>query len=348
MRITRRDFLKYCSIAAGALGLTATDLFKLEEALGDTSQALPVNWIMGATCSGCSTSLLNSIYYTSIQDLLLWNNNVNGISLQYHPTVMAASGTLATDAIHTTSPFVLVVEGAVQTGQYGDFCHIGETIDGVSSHPARLNETVRYLGTHANCAAILAVGTCASFGGIPAGKPNPTTAKGVLKFFSDELGSTSPTYTALKAQTINIPGCPPNPNWIVGPIATVLYNIAAYGVAKRLYGIRLDKLNRPNDYYGQRQCRDCERLPSAQARKFINPRVPGELADNQKQEIDKYCLRRIGCKGPRTYGDCSLVKWHSPDVGVTGVNWCVGAGAPCQGCTQPSFPDHMSPFINIK
>ena len=59
------------------------------------------------------------------------------------------------------------------------------------------------------------------------------------------------------------------------------------------------------------------------------------------------CLRRLGCKGPRTRADCPTRKSNAPGPGQTGINWCIGAGSPCFGCTEPDFPDGMSPFFDL-
>ena len=86
LRITRRDFLKYCSVAAGALGLSASTLMKVENVLANSS-APTVVWIAGAACTGCTMTLLNSVFYTTVDDLLL-----NRINLAYLDTAMATAG----------------------------------------------------------------------------------------------------------------------------------------------------------------------------------------------------------------------------------------------------------------
>jgi NiFe hydrogenase small subunit HydA len=302
------------------------------------------------------------MYYATVQDLLIANILGTGqkgdtIDLQYHPTLMSATGDLATGAISAANAnaamgFILAVEGSVQIGDpdgaggeasAGDFCHIAETIPGIGlTSPVRMMDAVKYYATHSSCLAILSIGTCASFGGIPAGNPNPTQAHGVLDYLRDHASISTAAYTTLKAKTINIAGCPPNPNWIVGPIAKILSNV---GVNPLLFGVYLDKLNRPRDYFGTRQCTSCDRYENgARLRKFINPRKADEIGDPLKR---LYCLRRVGCKGPRTQSDCSLRKWHSPAFDQLGINWCVGAGAPCHACVQKHFPDMNGPQLNF-
>ena len=123
LKITRREFMRYCALAGGAIGLSGTGLLKLNEILASENGA-PVVWLQGACCTGCSTSLLNSIYYATIDDLLL-----NTLDLEYHPTVMAAAGDLAVSAAEeafAAKNYVLVVEGAIPSSPYADYCHIWE------------------------------------------------------------------------------------------------------------------------------------------------------------------------------------------------------------------------------
>lgn len=343
MKVTRREFLKYCTVAAGALGLSAAALFKLKETLAKEG-GVQIVWLQGASCSGCSVSLLNTIYYATIQELLLATPASTSLDLQYHPTLMAAAGDLAAGAIDNADlddQFVLAVEGSIQTGtpyggSQGDYCHIGK-IPEVGSGSITMQDAVDHYANLSKCRYVLAIGTCSSFGGIPAGNPNPTGAKGVTAFFKDKYGSLSSTYRSLRNKTINIPGCPPNPNWIVGTIA--------YLIAHNLDMPKLDALRRPTTYYGERICNNCERFEPSKSGNFIDNRKPNEIGDPTKRS---YCLKYIGCKGSRTKSDCSIRKWHSPGYSEIGINWCVGAGSPCQGCTQDGFPDRMSPFHYIR
>jgi len=327
MQISRREFLKYCSVAAGALGLTATDLLKLEEALA-LDGGLKVVWLNGQACTGCTVSLANSVYYATIQEILLFTQASDSVDLMFSETLSAGmdiSGMQGIDPANLTGGFVLAVEGAIPNDpSSGTYCDIATTIPGTGlGGGVSIGAAVTYYAGLSSCAAILGIGTCASYGGIPAGEGNITHAKGLLS----HLGS------AFRSKIVNIPGCPPNPNWIVGTIA--------YVISKGLALPRLDSLRRPIAYYGQRNCNNCERFGKI----FINNKTPDDIGDPAQTTR---CLKYVGCKGSRTKSDCSIRKWHSPGYGQLGVNWCVGAGAPCQGCTQNFFPDRMSPFHYIK
>jgi hydrogenase small subunit len=158
--------------------------------------------------------------------------------------------------------------------------------------------------------AVIALGTCASFGGIPAAAPNPTGAQPVKKVL-DSKGISKPL--------VNIPGCPPHPDWFVGTVASII--MSGLPTADDL-----DDLLRPKAFYGKLIHENCPRRAYFDEGKFA--KKPG----------DEGCLYELGCKGPITYADCPLRRWNN------GTNWVIGAGAPCNGCTQPEFPDQSAPF----
>ena len=123
---------------------------------------------------------------------------------------MAAGGDMAMEALEKIAEehpanYVLVVDGATAAGDEGLYCSIGE----VDGEPITGYDHVRDLGR--NALAVIAVGACAAFGGIPAAGPNPTECLSVPELFQRE-GITTPY--------VRIPGCPPHPDWIVGTIAT--------------------------------------------------------------------------------------------------------------------------------
>lgn len=368
MYISRRQFLKYCTIAAGALGLTATDLFKLEKALASAG-GLPVNWIAGQACTGCTTSLANAVQTVTIEQLLLgvpgWPGafaagttgsvvGADGLTLELMETLSAATGDNLPAQVYTGGPFVLAVEGAIpataaNTPNDG-YCTIGSYSGAASEN---VGDVVSMLAHHANCYAILAIGQCASFGGVPGASGNVTGARGVIDYLANP---------AMKAKTINLPGCPPSPEWVVTAVVAVL--TSKFGSFPTL-----DNTNRPMAIYGKRTCNTCYRYPQAGQGHFVNPLLGNQLGDPtinhcngteipvfdtannmwSNPDTAAYCLRRAGCRGQRVQSNCGTMKWNSDSTGFgTGVNWCVGAGAGCQGCSQKGFPDAFSPFWTLK
>jgi hydrogenase small subunit len=151
--------------------------------------------------------------------------------------------------------------------------------------------------------AILAVGTCASFGGIPAGGTNPSNCVTVRKMMEVK---------GIKKPLINIPGCPPHPDWIVGTVASIVLN--------GLPGPNdLDDNLRPKAFFGKLIHENCPRRAYFDEGKFA------------KKFGEEGCLYELGCKGPITHADCPTRRWNG------GTNWVIGAGSPCLGCTQPEF-----------
>ena len=311
MNVTRRDFLKASAAITGALALKASGLLQLQKAMAAGAEAagVPVIWLQGQSCTGCSVSLLNTIHYMTIDELL-----VNTLDLQYHPTVMAAAGDLAVGAAEGAAPgYVLIIEGSIPVGDQGHYCHVWED---ENNNPVTM-ETA-FDDFWRNASHILAVGTCASYGGIPAGNPNPTTALGVNGTLS-YLGVSKKK----RPTVINIPGCPAHPDWIVGTVAVLLAGEMP----------ELDRDGRPIEFFGEHVHYHCpNRGQGLKAKKLGEPG----------------CLVGLGCNGQQTHADCPMRKWNAGEPGEgKGVNWCVGAQNPCQGCTEPTFPDGMSPFYQL-
>ncbi len=267
-------------------------------------QEVPVVWLAASSCTGCSVSLLNSASPT-IKNVLV-DEVIPGthINLRFHQTIMAGNGEQAVQILEDTikdkkDGYVLVADGAIPSGNTAGYCVMGERNGKPVTMEDRFEELAR------NAMAILAVGTCASFGGIPASGSNPSNAKPIRKVM-EEKGINKPL--------INIPGCPPHPDWIVGTIASIL--IKGLPSAEEL-----DDNLRPLAFYGTLIHENCPRRAFFDEGKFA--KKPG----------DEGCLYELGCKGPITYADCPLRRWNN------GTNWVIGAGSPCHGCTQPEFPN---------
>jgi hydrogenase small subunit len=331
MAINRRDFLKGSALLAAALGVKLPGFLKDRNAYA-AEGGLPVVWLQAQGCTGCSVSFLNSIYYTTVDDLLL-----NKLDVEYHPNVMAAAGSTAVNAAidrRNKGGYALIVEGAIPTAGAGQYCYLwpGVTaLDGVKDFAKKASY-------------IIAVGSCAAFGGMPAGTPNPTGSKGVKAVLSAAGIGTS--------NLINIPGCPAHPDWLVGTIAYVL----KYGKAPAL-----DSNSRPTTYYGIKvhdKCPNLDKYNKGFARYERHSQQTACYAchDYRDEDLrglgasklgDSGCLYGLGCKGRWTSADCPVRKWNGGAAQTAGVNWCVDAGSPCHGCTEPNFPDGMSPFFAL-
>jgi hydrogenase small subunit len=366
MKISRREFLRAVTGMAGAIGLEASGLLKLQEAFAAPG-APSVIWLQGAGCTGCSVSFLNSIYYASADEVLL-----NNINLEYHPNVVPGAGDFAISATDVSRPssgelmdinsewlengqdlyfdlnadgivnfvdfaqlsergYILVVEGAIPFGSNCSFCEIASNLTMV--------DAMNKFGSAAS--EIIALGSCASFGGIPAGNPNPTEALSVQQSLA-RLGIQKPL--------INIPGCPAHPDWLVGTIVSILTTGSIP---------TLDSQKRPTAFFGSTVHSTCPNLSlynSTYARNVSHSQDMSCLSCHSRNDShvpnprslgSTGCLYALGCKGRQTYADCSTRKWNSPSKEQAGVNWCVQAGSPCLGCTEPGFPDSMSPFQTL-
>jgi len=255
---------------------------------------LPIIWYQAASCSGCIVSVLNALS-PNIKNLII-EQVVPGKSLclKFMPTVMSASGYMAYEVMLDTfkkGGYVLVVEGAIPEGAFGEVA--GES----------MREAVLKLSRNAE--VVIAVGSCACYGGIPKGKPNPTVAKGLFELSKE-----------FEKPLICIPGCPTHPEWFTGTIA----HLTLYGIPQ------LDALLRPKMFFGKLVHETCERRPYFEKGKFA------------KRFGEEGCLFELGCKGPFTHADCGLRSWNS------GVNWCIQSGSPCIGCCEPEFPGKLAPF----
>ncbi len=298
--ISRRGFLTTITGPAAGIGMSQVFNPALVSALEKALEHHPVLWIQGQGCTGCSVSLLNSVD-PSIADVLL-----KVISLQFHPTIMASEGKTALENLYKIAEeykgkFSLAVEGAIPMAAGGKYCIVGE----LDHKEITMADMVKDLGNKAG--SVLAVGTCAAYGGIPAAEGNVTGATGVMEFFK---------YYGIKTPVVNIPGCPPHPDWIVGSIAHLLTK----GLPE------LDSDGRPTIFFGENIHDNCPHLDEYDA---------GEMSE--KLSDAKGCRMDLGCKGPDTYADCYKRKWNS------GMNWCVDNSV-CIGCVEPGFPDAMSPF----
>jgi len=292
--VSRRAFLKYCTAMATLMALPA-GMGRALAAQAAAARRLPVVYLSFQECTGCAESLTRA-YSPSIENLLF-----NVISLDYQDTLMAAAGHQAEAALAQTvkenfGQYLMIVDGAIPAGDGG--------IYGMAGGKTYL-ETLREVGKGAS--AIISLGTCASFGGIPMAKPNPTGAVPVSDVISDK-------------PIVNVSGCPPVPEVITG----TLFQFVAMGKLPEL-----DALGRPKVFFGNTIHDRCYRRPFYDEGKFAKS-FDDEGARNG------WCLYELGCKGPTTYNACATVKWN----GAT--SWPVESGHGCLGCSEPNFWDKGS------
>jgi quinone-reactive Ni/Fe-hydrogenase small subunit len=291
--LDRRDFMKWASATTAMLMLPASFTPLVAEA-AELMNRVPVIWIELSDCAGNTEALIRSDG-PKIDEIIL-----DIISLEFNETLLAASGHQAEkqleDAVeHFKGKYLLFVEGAVPLGMDGNFGTIGAKAEKFVDHLTRLAN---------DAAAVIAVGSCATFGGVPAAAPNPTDAVGVMDVVKGK-------------PLINIPACPANPSNMVG---VILHYVLTGQVPE------LDSLLRPKFAFGYRIHDNCERRAHFDAGEFVE-----EWGDEGAK--NNFCLYKMGCKGPMTFNNCSIIRYNE------GVNWPVGVGRGCIGCSEPDFWD---------
>jgi len=310
MNVTRRSFFKYCTLSAAALGLNSTKLGFLNQALANPS-APSVIWLIGSACTGCSISFLNRISDQPGEPADLLDVVGNSINLVFHPTIMGAAGQTAVAALKQAcnrGNYILVLEGAVPTAFGGHACVVWH----YQGQDVTFQQAVQELS--ARSLANVCVGTCAAFGGIPASGSNPTGAMSVQQFTG--------------RPTINISGCPANPDWVVWAIVQLLLGnpvtLDADGRPTALYNTGFDGLPEESCIHNK-----CPRNP------LNGTPVAGKFGENG------HCLEPLGCRGPFTKARCNH-GWNGIGGNMPGQphpgHWCIGVNAPCHGCVEKTFP----------
>jgi hydrogenase small subunit len=287
VQVDRRSFLQVLSLAAAAVGLTGDAAHAFVE--GATRALKPsVIWLHFQECTGCTESLLRTSQ-PALAELIL-----DLVSLDYHETLMAAAGHQAESALQSAmkanaGKYICVVEGAIPVKDGGVYCQIGGRT---------ALEIVKEVT--AGAAAIVAIGSCASWGGIPSADPNPTGATGVPQVLQGKT-------------VVTLPGCPANPYTFLGTVLQFL----TLGTLPAL-----DDLGRPKFAYGRTIHEHCPRRAHFDAGRFAH-----QFGDEGHRQ--GHCLYKLGCKGPATHANCS-----TSHFGEVVDAWPIGIGHPCVGCTE--------------
>ncbi|MBT3630762.1 MAG: hydrogenase small subunit [Candidatus Marinimicrobia bacterium] len=295
--VSRRSFLKFCTAITAAMGLPATMVARVADAITSPTRT-PVIWLHFQECTGCTESLLRATHPT-VEELVL-----DMISLDYSETLCAAAGHQVEKSLNDSAKlnegkYILVVEGSIPMKEDGIYCKIADrtALDILNDYGSR-------------AAAIVAIGSCASWGGVQSASPNPTGATGVNEIIKDK-------------PVINLPGCPASPYNL---LSTILYYLTLGKLPQ------LDSKGRPKFAYGRLIHEHCERRPHFDAGRFAL-----EFGDDNHRE--GYCLYKLGCKGPETYNNCSSILFGDVGSGA----WPVGTGHPCFGCSEEGvgFTKHI-------
>ena len=281
-------------------------------------------WLAGMSCDGCSIAVVGATS-PPVEDLLA--GSIPGIPkvVLHHPVLSVEAGEefvrnyeLAEQG-KLGAPYVVIYEGSIaderiaaKTGGYWVGLGVEKRPDG-TNRPIPTSEWLKRMAPGA--AAVLAIGTCATWGGIPAAAGNPTGAMSVMDFLGQDYRS------AYGLPVINIPGCSPIGDNFTETVAVILLFLQGLGPLPEF-----DSLGRPAWLFGETVHRKCVRGGYYEEGSFA------------KKFGDKECLVEVGCWGPVV--QCNITSRGA----INHMGGCMNTGGICIGCTMPGFPDRFSPF----
>jgi hydrogenase small subunit len=285
---------------------------------------LHVLWLAGMSCDGCSIAVTGATA-PSVEELLA--GTIPGLPkvILHHPVLSVGAGAEFVrpyrDAVDGTlgAPYVVVLEGSVpddqalEVGYYSAMGAGGFDPDSETDEPNRITDWLKKLAPGA--AAMVAIGTCATWGGIPAAAGNITGSMSLMDFLGKDYKS------VLGVPVVNVPGCSPVGDNFTETVAAVLMFLQGLGPLPEF-----DELGRPAWLFNQTVHRHCVRAGYYEEGVFA------------KQPGDEECLVHIGCWGPVV--QCNITERGA----INHMGGCMVAGGACIGCTMPGFPDKFSPF----
>jgi hydrogenase small subunit len=295
--------------------------FKLN--LGGALEEVHAFWLAGMSCDGCSIAAVGATQ-PPVEALL--TGSIPGVPkvVLHHPVLAVEAGEAFVHNYELAArgelgaPFVIICEGSIadetiaaKDGGYWSGLGARE-VDG-EPQPIPTAEWVKRMAPHA--AAVIALGTCATWGGIPAAIGNPTGSMSVMDYLGEDYRST------LGLPVVNIPGCAPVGDNFTETVAAVLLFLQGLGPLPEF-----DELGRPAWLFAGTVHRGCTRAGFYEEGTFAH-----EYGDYK-------CLVEIGCWGPVV--QCNINKRGA----LNHMGGCMNVGAPCIGCTMPAFPDGFSPF----
>ncbi len=296
--INRRDFLKLAASLSAAFSVNGLPS-PVRAALNTISpDRIPkIIYLQGLSCTGCSISLLQAESPSPLELITDYSH------LVFHADLSAASGSMAMNIINkfitgNAGDYFLAVEGAIPYDM-PEACLIGD-----KTFADLLKEASK------TTSGVIAVGACASDGGIPGAEGNLTGAIGVKEFFQRE---------GIDKLVVNIRGCSVHPDWVWHTII-------------HLVKIGLPELinDSPKLFFDRKVHDLCPRYHDFQQEIFAT-----KLGE-------KGCLFKLGCLGPETNADCPTRWWNG------GQTWCIDSNAPCIGCASPTFARHKHiPFYRL-
>jgi hydrogenase small subunit len=294
------------------------DARKLEE--------IDVFWLSGMSCDGCSVALTGA-QNPALEELMQGAiPNLPAVRL-HHPMFSLSCGEDFTAPFRSAmqgelpNPYLVVLEGSVPDDQAlaagrGYYAAFGSATFGHpdSQQPDRMTDWLKRLAPGA--AACIAIGTCATWGGIPAAAGNITGSMSLMDFLGPSYRSTA------GLPVVNVPGCAPVGDNFTETLTALLMYLQGLTAEPQF-----DDLGRPQWLFGQTAFRHCPKAGYYEEGVFA------------KQYGDNECLVEVGCWGPVVL--CNIVERGA----INHMGGCMVAGGPCIGCTMPGFPDRFAPFL---
>lgn len=285
--IDRREFLKMAACLSASFGISNFPTIVNAALKKIDPKTIPrLLYLQGQSCTGCSISLLQAETPNAVSMITQYSK------LSFHSDLSATSGKQALNLINEyisgqAGEYFLAVEGSIPWGM-PEACVLGD----------------KPLGDYLTAAAktmsgAVAIGTCASHGGIPAAEGNLTGAVSLKEFYKQKK---------LNPLVIDIPGCSVHPDWVWKTII----HLVQVGLPELING-------QPKLFFDRKVHELCPKYHDFQQEIFA------------KKLGEKGCLFKLGCLGPDTHADCPTRWWNG------GQTWCIGANAPCIGCASPQF-----------
>jgi len=281
-------------------------------------------WLAGMSCDGCSISVTGATN-PSVEQLL--TGSISGLPtvVLHHPVLSVEAGEEFIEPFDQAgegkldAPYVVIYEGSIADERIaaetnGYFSAMGDQVmEGSEARPFPTAERLAVMAP--NAAAVIAIGTCATWGGIPAAAGNPTGSMSLMDFLGADYRS------SLGLPVINIPGCAPIGDNFTETVAAILLFLQGMGPLPEF-----DELGRPAWLFTETVHRGCTRAGYYEEGSFV------------KDYGDKECLVEVGCWGPVV--NCNIVSRGAQSH----MGGCMAAGGVCIGCTMPGFPDKFAPF----
>ncbi|MDA3788707.1 MAG: hydrogenase small subunit [Desulfobacula sp.] len=285
--IDRREFLKMAACLSASFGISNFPTIVNAALKKIDPKTVPrLLYLQGQSCTGCSISLLQADSPNAVSMITQYSN------LSFHSDLSATSGKQALDLIEKyisgqAGEYFLAVEGAIPWGM-PEACVLGHKPfgDWLTAAAKTMSGAV-------------AIGTCATHGGIPAAEGNLTDAVSLKEFYKRKK---------IDPLLINIPGCSVHPDWVWKTII----HLVQVGLPELTDG-------QPDLFFSRKVHELCPRYHDFQQEIFA------------KKLGEKGCLFKLGCLGPDTYADCPTRWWNG------GQTWCIDANAPCIGCASSQF-----------